>query len=87
MITLAIGIAMFPVIITWQKSGKPDTKDIRGNIRKYLGYGPCSLGTPGMPVSLLGSLVEPGLILLAFPAASGATCPLLPVSPVTNLHV
>jgi hypothetical protein len=54
---------------------------------KYLGYGPCYLRTPGMPVSLLGSHVEPDPTPLAFPVASGSTCPLLPVSPVTNPHV
>jgi hypothetical protein len=51
---------------------------------KYLEYEPCCLGTPGRLESLPDYLAELALSPLAFPVASGSTCPLLSVSPITT---
>lgn len=53
----------------------------------YLEYEPCSPGTSGRLESLRDYHVEPALSPLAFPVASGSTCPLLPVSPINNNYV
>lgn len=69
---------------SWQKTAETESDIMEGTLMTYLEYEPCSPGTSGRLESLPDYHAEPARSPLAFPVASGSTCPLLPVSPINN---
>ena len=72
---------------SWQKTAETASDIMEGTLMTYLEYERCSPGTSGRLESLPDYHAEPALSPLAFPVASGLTCPLLPVSPINNYCV